>query len=448
MIRKDVTRRTFLASASAGTLAAVAASRNSALGSLTAEARVPAILGGQPVRTAPWPRWPNWVKEDEELVLSVLRSGVWSRAGVVKEFEARYAEMMGTKRCLGTTNGTNALLTSLEALRIGAGDEVLVSSYTWIATIDVILLTKAMPIFIDTDPVTFQLNPDKIEEKITANTRAILPVHILGLPADMYRINAIAQKHDLFVVEDACQAWLAELDHKKVGTFGNLGCFSFQNSKHITCGEGGAVIGDDEALMDRCHSYHNFGRPYGSVQGNGFVIAGNKCRMAEFQAAILLGQMKRLEEQTATRNDNAEYLTSKLKDIPGILPHELYPEVTRAAYHLYPFRYKKDIFKGLSRQSFLKALSAEGIPASGGYSPLHEMDYLEDAFSSKAFRKIYSKETLDIDRYREENDCPDNTRLCEEAVWLSQRLLLGTRKDVDDIADAILKIYENRDKLV
>ena len=355
---------------------------------------------------------------------------------------------MGTKRCLATTNGTNALLTSLEALKIGAGDEVLVSAYTWIATIDVILLTKAMPVFVDTDPVTFQLNPDKIEEKITGNTKAILPVHILGLPADMYRINAIAQKHDLFVVEDACQAWLAEINHKKVGTFGNLGCFSFQNSKHITCGEGGAVIGDDEALMDRCHSYHNFGRPYGSVQGNGFVIAGNKCRMAEFQAAILLGQMKRLEEQTATRNANAKYLTSRIKDIPGIVPHELYPEVTQAAYHLYPFRYKEDVFQGLSRQRFLRALAAEGIPASTGYSPLHEMDYLEDAFNSKAFRKIYPKETLDIDRYREENACPDNSRLCEEAVWLSQRLLLGTEKDVDDIADALLKIYESRDKLV
>ena len=448
MKRGNLTRRTFLATASAGTVAAVAAGGNSALGNRTTNARVPALLGGQPVRKAPWPKWPIWVKEDEDLILSVLRSGVWSRAGVVKEFEAKYAELMGTKRCLATTNGTNALLTSLEALKIGAGDEVLVSSYTWIATIDVILLTKAMPIFVDTDPITFQLNPDKIEERITSNTRAILPVHIYGLPADMYRVNAIAEKHDLFVVEDACQAWMAELDHKKVGTFGNLGCFSFQNSKHLTCGEGGAVIGDDEALMDRCYSYHNFGRPCGSVQGNGFVIAANKCRMAEFQAAMLLGQMKRLEEQTTTRNENAEYLTSRIKDIPGIIPHELYPEATRAAYHLYPFRYKKDVFKGLSRKGFLRALAAEGIPASEGYRPMQGMDFLEDAFKSKAFQKIYSKKMLDIDRYREENDCPDNKRLCDEAIVLSQRLFLGTKKDVDDIADAILKIYENRDKLV
>jgi len=324
---------------------------------------------------------------------------------------------------------------------------VLVSSYTWIATIDAILLTKAMPILIDTDPVTFQLNPEKIEERITANTRAILPVHILGLPADMHRINSIARKHDLFVVEDACQAWMAELNHKKVGTFGDLGCFSFQNSKHITCGEGGAVIGDDEALMDRCYSYHNFGRPYGSVQGNGFVVAGNKCRMAEFQAAILLGQMERLDEQTTTRNKNAAYLTSRIRDIPGITTHKQYPGVTRAAYHLYPLRYDKDAFDGLPRREFIRALAAEGIPASEGYRPMHDMDFLEDAFNSKTFRKVYSKETLDLDRYREENACPDNARVCEEAIWLSQRLLLGTKDDVDDIADAILKLYENRDKL-
>jgi dTDP-4-amino-4,6-dideoxygalactose transaminase len=207
------------------------------------------------------------------------------------------------------------------------------------------------------------------------------------------------------------------------------------------------VIGDDEALMDRCYSYHNFGRPYGSVQGNGFVIAGNKCRMAEFQAAILLGQIESLQEETTTRNDNAAYLTSKIKDIPGIVVHELSPQATRAAYHFYPFRYKKDVFNGLSRQSFLRALAAEGVPASAGYTPMQEMDFIEDVFRSKVFQKVYSKKQLDLDRYREENACPDNRQLCEEAVWLNQRLLLGTKKDVDDIADAIRKIYENRDKL-
>jgi len=445
MKKNNLSRRDFLTAASAGTAAAVTSGRINLYGKN--KAGILALLGGQPVRTKPWPGWPIWDRGDEELIISVLRSGVWSRNKVVTEFEEKYAALIGSKRCLATTNGTSALITALQGLHIGAGDEVLVPPYTFIATIDVILLSNAIPVFVDTDPETFQVNPDKIEEKITKNTRAILPVHILGLPANMPKINAIAKKHNLLVVEDACQAWLAELNGKKVGTFGNLGCYSFQNSKNLPCGEGGAVVGDDDELMDRCYSYHNFGRPYGSIKGSGYLILGNKCRMAEYQAAILLGQMKRFVAQTKTRNENAKYLTSRIKDIPGILPHRLYEGVTQAAYHLYPFRYKKEHFKGIPRDTFLSALSSEGIPASGGYTPLNKMKYIEDAFNSKNFRNIYPKEKLDIDKYNEQNQCPDNDQLCEEAVWFSHRMLLGTRRDMDDIANAIQKIYENRDKL-
>jgi len=429
-------------------MAAVASWRHPSFGTINKRASALAILGGQPVRTKSFPTWPIWDKTtDEELVLSVLRSGIWSRAKVVSEFEKKYAELMGAKHCLATTNGTNALLVSLHTLGIGAGDEVLVPPYTFISTVDVILLSGAMPVFVDTDPETFQVNPDKIEEKITENTKAILPVHICGLPANMYKINAIAKKYNLLVIEDACQAWLAELRNKKVGTFGDLGCFSFQTSKNLPCGEGGAVIGDDEEIMDRAYSYHNCGRSYRSVKGREYVILGTKQRMAEYQAAILIAQMKRLEEQTDRRNENSSYLTSRIKDIPGIIPHKLYEGVTRAAYHLYPFRYKKENFNSLSRRKFLSALNAEGIPCSGGYTPLNKMSYLEDAFNSKNFKKIYPKDKLNIDKYNAQNQCPDNDQLCEEAVWFSQRLLLGTKSDMDDIADAILKIYENRDKL-
>jgi len=448
MRKNRITRRQFLTSASIGSMAAFASWSHPSFGTTNKRASALAILGGQPVRTKPFPAWPIWDKiTDEELVLSVLRSGIWSRAKVVSEFEKKYAELIGAKRCLATTNGTNALLISLHTLGIGAGDEVLVPPYTFIATVDVILLSGAMPVFVDTDPETFQVNPDKIEEKITENTKAILPVHIYGLPANMYKINAIAKKHNLLVIEDACQAWLAELRNKKVGTFGDLGCFSFQTSKNLPCGEGGAVIGDDDEIMDRAYSYHDFGRPYRSVKGSGYVILGTKQRMAEYQAAILIAQMKRLEEQTERRNENSNYLTSRIKDIPGIIPHKLYEGVTRAAYHLYPFRYKKENFNGLSRRKFLSALNAEGIPCSGGYTPLNKMSYLEDAFNSKNFKKIYPKDKLNIDKYRAQNQCPDNDQLCEEAVCFSQRLLLGTKSDMDDIANAILKIYENRDKL-
>jgi perosamine synthetase len=450
MNTNDLTRRQFLAAASAGSLAAMASQTIPAYANTGGKAGKLAILGGQPVRTKDFPHWPIWDKNtDEDLVLSVLRSGVWSRNKVVAEFERKYAELMGVKRCIGTTNGTNALLTALHCLDIGIGDEVLVTPYTFVASIQVIFLNGALPIMVDPDPDTFQINPDKMEAKIGEHTRAILPVHILGLPAHMGKINAIAKKHNLVVVEDACQAWMAEWKGKKCGSLGDLGCFSFQNSKNLPCGEGGAIIGNDEKLMDKCYSYHDFGRGYGNVgqvEGTGFRILGNKCRMAEYQAAILLAQMKRLEEQTQTRNENAKYLTSRLKEIPGIVPHKLYDGVTRAAYHLYPFRYEKQHFGNVPRGKFLAALKTEGIPCSSGYNRVNKNAFFENTLRSKNFRKMYSKDRLD--RCRELNNCPDGDRLCDEAVWFYQSLLLGPKSDMDDIADAIQKIYENRSKLV
>jgi len=411
----------------------------------------PAILGGSPVRNTPWPAWPEWNQAtDEELIMKVMRSGVWSRAGVVEEFEKEWAKLIGSKRCLGVVNGTNALITSLIQLGIGAGDEVIIPPYTFIASVQSIFQAGAIPVFVDVDPETFQIDPDKIEARITSRTRAIMPVHILGLPADMNRIMAIAKKHKLLVVEDACQSWLAEINGKKVGTFGNAGCFSFQNSKNIPMGEGGAIVSDDDEFMDRCYSYHNYGNPFGSAVGevgSGTVIPGNKLRLTEYQAAIGLAQMARLQEQTTTRNNNADYLKSRIKDIPGILPYVFIPGVTRAAFHLFPFRYKKEQFSGLSREVFLKALQAEGIPCSGGYTPVNRMPYIENIFKSKNFKLMYSEDLLDYNKYMERTNCPLNDQLCREAVWFGQNMLIGDKKDMDDIANAIEKISSNASRI-
>ncbi|MCK4293123.1 MAG: DegT/DnrJ/EryC1/StrS family aminotransferase [Planctomycetes bacterium] len=448
MDENSVTRRQFLTAASAGAIASVASGAIPAYGKAGKKAGKLAILGGQPVRTKSWPSWPIWDRSAEESILSVLRSGNWyrGRGTKVSEFEQAYAKLMGTRRCLATASGTTALLVALHILGIDAGDEVIVSPYTFIATYNVLFLSKVLPVFADTDPETFQINPDKIEERINENTKAIMPVHILGLPANMDRINAIAQKHNLLVIEDACQAWLAEWKGKKCGTLGDLGCFSFQNSKHLPAGEGGAIVGNDEEIMDRCYSFHNCGRPYGKVKRtSSYPVRGSNRRMQEFQAVILMSQMKRLEKDTQTRGENAHYLTSKIKDIPGIMPHKLYEGVTRAAYHLYPFRYKKEHFNNIPRSKLLAALGAEGIPCSGGYGPQNKDGLVEDALNSKGYKRLYSEARLK--RYRRDNHYPDNDQLCQEAVWLSQRLLLTTKKDMDDIANAILKIYENRGKL-
>lgn len=454
MENNDYTRRKFIKQNSVLGMGAVMSPGigSSLLSTGKNDIDIPAILGGKPVRTEHWPKWPKWVQEtDEKRVLEVLRSGIWSRKKTVTEFEDKWAQTIGSKRCLAVVNGTNALIASLAQLDIGGGDEVIVPPYTFIATVAAVIAVGAMPVFADIDPETFQIDPDKIEEKITPRTRAILPVHILGLPADMERIMQIANKHNLLVVEDACQAWLAEINHKKVGTFGNAGCFSFQNSKNMPMGEGGAIVSDDDEFMDRCYSYHNYGNPYGAVVGAvgaGTVIPGTKLRITEYQAAIGLAQLERLEDETETRNINAAYLRSKIIDIPGIIPYKLYDNVTRAAFHLFPFRYDKNGFKGLPRETFLKALRAEGIPCSSGYTKLNKMPFIENTFKTKNFKKMYPAEMLDYNQYMAQNECPSNDTICdEEAVWLPQSVLLSPKPEMNDIANAIEKIQKNAEKI-
>jgi perosamine synthetase len=452
MRKTELTRRRMLATARAG--AAVFAATPLGYAAPKTGAGALAILGGQPVRTAPFPHWPNFREVDEKAVLPVLRSGVWSRAKVVTEAEKQFARLMGAKYCLSTTNGTSALITAVRALGIGAGDEVITTPYTFVASIQPILLADALPVFADIDAETWQIDPAKIEAKINKNTVAILPVHIIGGICDMDRINAIAKKHNLKVIEDACEAHGGEWKNRKVGTLGDLGCFSFQNGKSLTCGEGGAILGSDANLMDRCFSFHNLGRPRGSIVSRnkeGHPIVGSKCRMAEYQASILMTQMESFEAESTVRTGNAEYLTAKLKQIPGIVPRINYPSVTRPAFYYYGFRYQREQFEGPSRDKFLAALRAEGIPASSGLGviegkPMNKEGCLEDAFRSKAYQRIYPKEKLDS--YQADNDCPASDRLVGETAGFHQSVLLGSRKDMDDIADALTKIYEKRHKLV
>lgn len=448
--RREFLKRNSLAGA--GLTLGLGLSSSSVFGAGAGAANTPALLGGDPVVAKAWPQWPMWIPEkDEKRVLEVLRSGVWSRARVVEEFEEKWAQKMGAKRSLAVVNGTNALVCAVANLDIGAGDEVIVPPYTFIATIQAVLQNGAMPIFVDTDPETFNIDADKIEAKITPRTRAILPVHIAGLPADMDKIMAIARKHNLLVIEDACQAWMAEVNHKKCGTIGNAGCYSFQNSKNLPMGEGGAIVSDDDEFMDRCNSYHSYGNPFGTVAGAvgaGTIRPGTKLRLTEYQAAIGLAQLERLDEQTNRRTANADYLRSLMKDIPGIVPHKLYPNVTQAAYHLFPFRYEKSAFADLPREKFLQALRAEGVPCSSGYTPLNKMPFLGATFETKNFKKMYPKEMLDSKKYYAENNCPENDKLCnEEAVWFTQNLLLAERSDMELIATAIDKIRKNSSRL-
>jgi perosamine synthetase len=437
-----MTRRNFL-----GTVAAAGV----AAGSIPARSvdKKPALLGGQATRTEPFPSWPKFDNSEGKALADVLRSGKWFRGNGqhVSRFEQAYAQLMGAKHCLATANGTSALLISLAALDIGPGDEVIVPPYTFVATINVILARYALPVFVDTDPETFQIDARKIESAITERTVAILPVHLGGGTADMDTIMAVARKHKLPVIEDACQSHLAEWRGRRVGTLGATGCFSFQASKNLNSGEGGAVLTDDQALLEKCFAFHNNSRGR-KTAGYDFSYMGSglNLRLTEFQAALLLAQMTRLEAQAKLREQNAQHLTTLLREIPGILPARAHEGCTRNAYHLYMFRYRKEHFAGLPRATFLKALRAEGIPASGGYAPLNKEPYLKSTFSSRGYQAIYAKER--IAHWEERNQCPENDRLCEEGVWFTQNMLLGARREMEQIAEAIRKIQTHSEELL
>lgn len=401
----------------------------------------PALLNGKSVRTTPLPSWPIFSEREAKSLTDVLRSGKWNRSlgQYVNRFEKSYAELIGAKYCLATANGTSALLTSLSALGVGPGDEVILPSYTFVATVNVVLILHALPVFVDTDPETFQIDARRIEAAISERTAAIMPVHLGGSAANLETILHVAAKHRLPVVEDACQAHLAEWRGRRVGTFGTTGCFSFQASKNLNSGEGGAILTGDEALVEKCYTFHNNSRARKSA-GHGFSYSmpGANLRLTEFQAALLITQMSRLEEQSKVREQNALYLTSMLREIPGISPARVHEGCTRNAYHLYMFRYNKEHFSGLSRATFLKALAAEGIPAQGGYSPLNREPFITEALRSRHYSAIYAKKR--IARWEERNQCPQNDKLCEEAVWFTQTMLLATRRDMEQVAEAVRKI--------
>ncbi len=403
----------------------------------------PAILGGPRAHPGSFPSWPISNDTEEKDMAGVLKSKKWGRLNgkVVAEFEKKYQQMFGVKHCLGVSSGTSALYTMLGALEIGPGDEVIIPTYTFVATYNVVVLNYALPVFVDTDIESFQVDAEKIEAAVTPQTKVIMPVHLGGSPVNVDRVVEIARKANVTLIEDACQAHLAEWKGKKVGNFGLGGAFSFQSSKNLNCAEGGAITTNSDEFARSCYTFHNQGRE-GSPAAfkNGVGTRGTNLRLTEFQGSLLLAQMARVQEQTVTRNENALYLSKLLSAIPGIKPAKLYAGTTASAYHLYMFRYDKNQFAGLSREKFLDALRAEGVPCSSGYGKLNKDAYVTGLAKNKHFLKVYGEKTMQ--QWLEKNECPQNDLLCEQAVWLYQTMLLGSRTDMDQIAESIRKIQQ------
>lgn len=361
-----------------------------------------------------------------------------------KKKQEEYADLMGTKFCVGTGSGTQALSTCVEAMGIGPGDEVITSPYSDFGTVSAILTSRALHGSGRSGQGIYQLDPVEVEKRINKNTKAIIPVHIMGMPCNMERIMAIAKKHDLKVIEDACQANFAHYHGKQIGTIGDLGCFSFQASKQIACGEGGAVIGNDAELMDRCYTVQNHGT---NRQGSNVTI-GPKYRMNEFEGAVLMGQISSAIERFERRNVNAAYLSSKLKGFPGLVPQKQYEGTESSGYYKYAMSYHKEHFNNAERGKFLKAVAAEGINLSPYIARGFHVDpWIDQILSLKEYQNMYSPARLK--QYREEMKFPNCDLISNEemVVLEGSGSLLGSTQDMDDVINAIMKVYENRDKL-
>ncbi len=446
MNKQTIKRRAFVQSAAAATAAAQLTGPNIAAYANESSAK-PALLGGKPVRTKGFPDWPVVQPSDDRAWLDVLHDKNWCslNGDVAANFETAFAQRSQSPHCVAIANGTNALYASLHAAGVGPGDEVLLPPYTFVATLNAVLLHYALPVFVDSDFGSHQMDPAKIEERITERTKAIMPVHIGGNPADIDGILAVAKNHNLPVIEDACQAHFAEWKNKPVGSWGDTGCFSFQVTKILPSGEGGAVLANDEAVADKVRAFYNNGRSPHSKYGRGYIQNGSNLRMTEFQAQLLLLGLERIEEQLKRREQNAEYLSKLMSEIPGVEPAKLYDGVTRCAYYLYLFKVNPEQLNGLSRNRFVEAMRKEGISCSTGYTPLNKLDFLKGELSSRFYQKMFPESVLS--NYEAANECPENDRLCEVAGWLYHEQLSGTKDDIEQIAFAMRKIANHSAEL-
>lgn len=391
-----------------------------------------AILGGPPVRTQPFPPWPQFGHPEEQLLLTALRSGQWGRTtgGLNEEFERRFAAYQQAAHAVTCVNGTVALELALRAAGIGPGDEVIVPSYTFIATASAALHLGAVPIFADINPDTYTLDPESAAAVISPQTRAIIPVHLAGGPAEMDALTTLAASHGLAMIEDAAQAHGAEWRGRRVGAIGDLGTFSFQSTKALTAGEGGAVLTNSQRRAETVWSLQNVGRVPGGEWYEHHRLGWN-LRMTEFQAAILLAQLDRLDGQIALRGENAAHLDTLLGAVEGIESLAYPAQVTRHSRYLYIFRYRPAAFGGLPKPRFIQTLVAEGIPAMPGYPPLHSMPAIVQALEARGIPiRAGSGAALHVtDRV-----------WADEGVWLPQNVLLGSRKDLADVERAVAKI--------
>jgi dTDP-4-amino-4,6-dideoxygalactose transaminase len=396
-----------------------------------------ALLGGSRAKRKAFPAWPQYDEAERRALSEVLESRVWWRTPGTRvlEFERAFASFHGAPHGIAVTNGTAALEVTMAALGIGPGDEVILPDFTFVATASAVLFANALPVLVDVDPETYCIDPSLVEAALSPRTQAIIAVHMGGHPADLDRLLVIAQRHHLHLVEDCAHAHASEWRGRRVGTFGTAGTFSFQSSKLMTAGEGGMIVSGDGAFARQARSVHDCGRLPGEWFYSHF-INGSNYRLSEWQGAVLQAQLGRLDAQTQRRHANARLLDRLLGEIPGIAPQKLDARCTRNGHYAYIFRVNRQEFAGISSESFIAAMNAEGIPNQASYPPLHELQL----FRSGEYRKRLAGPQATEEHAFLRGEFPQTQSAAWETVWIPQPALLGDEEDMQEIAAAIAKI--------
>lgn len=420
-----------------------------------------ALLGGPKAVTSRFATWPIWDEDDKDALCDVLQSGKWwmyahdekelgnegerprHRSQVV-QFEEEFAQFHRVKHGLAVSNGSMALDICMRAIGLEAGDEVITTPYTFFATSACILNVNALPVYVDIDPETYNIDATKIEEAITPRTRAILPVYFGGELADVDAIARIAARHGLKVIEDAAQAQGVSLrESRYAGAFGDAATFSFQASKCLNCGEGGIILTNSDEMADAVWSLRHCGRSRDGLWYEHNRLGWNS-RLSEWQGAMLRSQLRKLPEQNMRRMANVKYFSEQLRQIKGLTPIKLHPNGDAHSHYLVMLRYDSAAWGGLPRKRFLEALNAEGVPATAGYSFPSFDNPVFNCLDLTSPRSPYMLgRTTPIDYRSCAEKCPVAVRACQrEAVWLMHNLFLGDTRDVDMILAAIFKVRE------
>ena len=417
-----------------------------------------ALKGGTPVRTKPYPGWPRGGAEEKRWLDKVLQSGRWF-AGLQGDdpealgtlFGKRFADLHAARYALPVSNGSVAIEVALRAQGIRPGDEVIVPPYTFISTVTSVLMVGAVPVFADIHPQSYCLDPEDVQRRIGPHTRVIMPVHLAGHMADMPQFVKIAEQSNLTILEDCAQAIDADLNDKKAGTWGDLGTFSFQSNKTLTCGEGGLILTNDSRLAEKVVALRAFGRfrEKQAVRSSDLTCQqlSSNYRLSEFQSAVLLGQLEKFPAEDSRRQANARQLTAGIDGIPGLNDVRIDGLSMKHGYYYYLLRYEPDAYANLAPERICAALNAEGIPfVPGDRKPL----YAHPVFDVKNLSTTLSPEI--IKRYQKAVDlahpgCPAAEQACSRTLILRHQVLLGQSADMDDIIEALWKVYKNIDEL-